>query len=259
MNEIAIGVILSTLLILLLVAGILIAFFVTGRERIRQKQILAEARLDFERELRQVETEISEHILERLARELHDNIGQLLTATHIYLQNQKIDHPALGETLKPAEVYLEEATKELRTLSRTLNHDYISRVGLQEVIHLEVERLNQLRRFTVHWNPFPGILPLDKEQQLVLFRIFQEIVQNALKHSSAKNMFLSVICREQMVELRAEDDGKGFDLKTVLASGKASGLENIRKRARMAGFDCHIHSSPGAGTSFIIHNHPDLL
>lgn len=256
MNDIVLAIVSATLLILLLVSGIIIAFFISGRERMKQEKVLAETRLGFERELRQAETEVSEYIMAQFARELHDNIGQLLTAMHIQVQNQKLDHPELAPGMQPIEIYLAETTQQLRLLSRTLNNDYIGRVGLMAALQLEVERLSALRRFRVHWNATQGPSRLNKDQELMIFRIFQEITQNALRHSGAANFHISVKNEAEIFELRVQDDGKGFDEEEILRGNKASGLRNIRKRAQMAGFSCEIVSAPGKGTLFILSGLP---
>ncbi len=252
MNDIILAVISATLLILLLIAGIVIVLFIAGRQRIRQQQLLTETRLAFEREIRQVETEVSEQVMTQFAQELHDNIGQLLTAMHIQIENQKLDHPVLSESFKPVEIYLNETTRQLRLLSRTLNHEYIGRIGLTEALQLEIDRLRALRRFTVHWEPIQGPSNLDKDQELMVFRIFQEIVQNALRHSSATHFYVALDNRDGNFVLRVSDDGKGFDKEKMMKQNKASGLHNILKRARMAGLHCDIESAPGKGTSFHI-------
>ena len=252
MNDIVFTIIAVTLLILLLIAGIVITFFIAGRERTRQEIALAETKLAFERELRQVETEVSEHIMGQFAQELHDNIGQLLTATHIQVQNQKIDHPELAEGFRPIEIYLGEVTQQLRLLSRTLNNDYLGHIGLLSAIQLETDRLNTLRRFSVHWKPVSGTSNLEKDQELMVFRIFQEISQNALRHAAANNLYVSVNNADGDFELLVQDDGKGFDRQKTLHSDKASGLRNILKRAHLAGMDCEIITAENEGVLFIL-------
>lgn len=250
-GEIISSVISTTLLILLLILGLIISFFISGRRRIKQQMELAETKLNFERELRQVETEVSEHVMSQFAQELHDNIGQLLTAMHIQIENQKLEHPGLVEGYKPVEIYLGEVTQHLRLLSRTLNNDYLGHIGLLAALQLEVDRLRALKRFTIHWQPISGNTHLEKNQELMVFRIFQEITQNALRHSSASNVFISVSL-DKGFELSVKDDGKGFDKEAVFASGKASGLRNIMKRSRLAGMDCVIDAPPGKGSLFIL-------
>ena len=252
MNDIVLGIVSVTLLILLLVAGIAMAFIIAGRQRIQHEKILAENRLTFEREVRRVETEVSEYTKGQFAQELHDNIGQLLTAMHIQVENQKLDHPLLTDGLKPIEIYISEITQQLRLLSQTLNNDYIGHIGLFGAMQLEIERLKTLRRFTIHWQPVLGTSNLEKDEELMVFRIFQEIIQNALRHSAASNLYLSVKNDQGSFEFNVEDDGQGFDKENVFKQNKASGLRNIVKRAHIAGLECEIISIPGKGTQFML-------
>lgn len=256
MNEIVLGILMTTLLILLLTAGIVIAFFIAGRQRARQEKELAETKLAFEKEIRQVETEVGEHIMAQFAQELHDNIGQLLTAMHIQIENQKIDHPDLAHSFKPTEIYLGEVTQQLRLLSRTFNNDHLRQIGLLPALQVEVDRLQTLRRFRVHWHPVSGASHLEKDQELMVFRIFQEITQNALRHSAAQNLYVTLHNEDGAFELTVRDDGKGFDKKQVFQTHKASGLRNIMKRALLAGLVCEIDSVPDGGTRIVLKKKP---
>lgn len=251
-KDIVLAIICSTLLILLLIAAVVIVSFISGKKHIQQEMNLAQTKLSFEKELRQVESEVSEYIKSQFAQELHDNIGQLLTAMHIQIENQKIDHPQQAESLKPIEIYLDEVTQQLRLLSRTLNNDYIGHIGLLAAMQLEVDRLRSLKRFQVHWPLIQGGTNLNKNQELMVFRIFQEIIQNALRHSAAKNLYITIDNQNDGFELSVRDDGKGFITEQVLKSQKASGLRNIIKRAQLAGLDCDISSSPGNGSLFTL-------
>jgi two-component system, NarL family, sensor kinase len=249
-NGIFVAVISTTLLILLLVVIAVLVIIVSGRQRMKQEKELIESKLTFERELRQVETEVSEHVMGKFAQELHDNIGQLLTALHIQVENQKIDHPELKESFKPTDIYISEISQQLRMLSRTLNNDYLGHIGLLAAIELEVERMTGLKKFVVHCNALKGPTNLNKNQELMLFRIFQEIVQNALRHSGAANLFIDIKNEGQNFEMSIKDDGKGFNCDEVLNNRLGSGLQNIRKRAKLAGFRAEIISSPDNGCLF---------
>ncbi|MNJ90705.1 Sensor histidine kinase LiaS [compost metagenome] len=251
MNDLIFGIISITLIILLLIAGLIIAFFIINRQRVQQEKALIETKLSFEREIRKVETEVSEHIMGQFAQELHDNIGQLLTAVHIQVENQKLDHPELVESFKPTEIYLSEVTQQLRLLSRTLNNDYLGNIGLTAAIGVEVDRLRTLKRVNVHWDAFTGSSNLSKDQELMVFRIFQEISQNVLRHSGASNLYLSIDTRNNGFEFRAQDDGHGFDREEIFRQNKASGLRNIMKRARLAELECEITSSK-EGTTVVL-------
>ena len=251
-TEILLSIISITLLVLLLVSGIVLVFFQSGRQRLTQQMELAQNKLTYEKELRQVETEVREETMAQFAQELHDNIGQLLTAVHIQLENLKLDHPDLQDGFKSMETYLSDATQQLRLLSRTLNNDYIGHNGLIGAMDLEINRIKTLRRFRVHWETAPGTSNLNKDQELMVFRVFQEIIQNCLRHSLAKNVYISMNTGPGNFEIKIEDDGRGFDVESTLQSSKASGLRNIIKRAQWAGMDCTMQSAPEKGCTITL-------
>lgn len=252
MDAVVLGIIATTFVILLLVLGLLSIFFRAGQQRSRQEKILAETKLAFEREVRQVESEIKEQTLQHLAQELHDNIGQLLTFVNIRLENYKLDYPQTAEGLQSAQKTLGEATQQLRMLSRTLNSNFLHRISLSEAVATEVKRIEGLRRFEVHYEESGEESGLIKDQELMVFRVFQEITQNALRHSGAKNMYIKLESSETEFMMEIKDDGKGFDKEELWTSGKISGLNNIVKRVELAGLHCIIDSEKGKGTYFII-------
>jgi two-component system NarL family sensor kinase len=255
MNDmnIVVAMILSTLVILVLILVVIITILLATRQNIKQKMDLAEARLNYEKELRKVEMEISESIMEQFSQELHDNIGHILTSMRITIENKKIDHPELNNVFPSVEGYLNDATQQLRLLSKSLNKDYLNNVGLVDAIQIETERLLQLNRFQVHLHNGVSVVGtgLDKNQELIVFRIFQEIIHNSMKHARAKNVSI-ILKNEDTFILQVNDDGRGFDVEATLHSYKGSGLKNIIKRAQMANMDYAIISSPGEGCKYTL-------
>jgi signal transduction histidine kinase len=248
--DLAIMIVISTLILLLLVAGIAISFLVINRQRSTQQMELAQARVSYEQELRRIEGEVAEQLMEQFARELHDNIGHLLTCIRLEVENKKLDHPTFEPMLRPLETYLDEATGQLRLLSRSLNTEYVSHIGLVSAIGLEAERQRQLKKFAVEWNYEEGALMLDKNQQLIIFRMLQEIFQNAIRHSKAKHLQIKLIAQPFLLEVR--DDGKGFEVASVLAGSKASGLKNILRRCELADLHCQLETAPGQGCTYTL-------
>ncbi len=248
MNEVVWGIIAGTSVILLLIAIVVITFFVSNRQRVKQEHLLAETKRQFERDIREVEIEVQEQLMSSIANELHDNAGQLLTAMHIEIHNQNADFPEFAKNYKQVENYLEEVIQLLRLLGKSLNTDFVNDSGLVAAIEVESERINSLRRFTIHTNLDDQDTSLEKNQELILFRIFQEIIQNALKHSKAKNLYVNLSFHP--FTLSIEDDGVGFDYAAIVDEKLASGLRNIKKRAKLAQLTCTIESEIGAGTKF---------
>ncbi len=250
---IAIGIIITALVILLLVAGITLSFFMINKEKSSKAIALSKARLSYEKELRIVENELSEHLMQQFGRELHDNIGHLLTCLRLELENRKLDNESLFEEMSTVDQYLDQTTEQLRLLSRSLNTDYVTKNGLVKSITLEIERYRQLKKFDLQWKHDYHNGTMDSNQELMVFRIFQEVMNNAAKHSQAKAIALHLVGNETF-ELTIQDDGVGFDTKAILSDGRASGLQNILKRADMAGLHCLISAEIGEGTSFHITN-----
>lgn len=251
MNAILLAVLAATLLILLLLVAVALSLAIMRRQKERQQTELAETKLSFEKEIRQVETEVSEQVMGHVASELHDNIGQMLTAMHIQLQNQTLDHPESEETLAPLQNHLSHITQQIRLLSKSLNNDFIEKSGLVGSIQTEVERLNELRRFQVEYVFQGEETPLAKEQDLMVYRIFQEIMNNALKHAKAQHVWIQLNTSRTDFRLEIKDDGVGFDYEEKKRLGDGSGLANIVKRANLANLDCHFTTKLGDGTRYI--------
>lgn len=207
---------------------------------------LAEAHLNYEKELRKVEAELTNQLMKQFAHELHDNIGHLLTCLRLELENRKLDDPDLVTSLKSADTYLDETAQQLKLLSRSLNTDYVSKIGLVKAMELEVERQKQLKKLAISFNKRYSRLELDKNQELMIFRIFQEIITNALRHSGAKTLTIS-LKDDPHFELLFSDDGRGFNVEKMMLSQHASGLKNIIARSKMAGIECEISSESAGG------------
>ena len=254
-TPIAITIIITTLIILLLIAGITISFFMISKEKTRKEAALAEARLSYEKELRLVESELSEHLMQQFGRELHDNVGHLLTCLRLELENRKLDNEALSDELETVDRYLDETTEQLRLLSRSLNTDYITKNGLISSMQLEINRYLQLKKFQLEWNYQYEKGSMDSNQELMIFRIFQEILNNAAKHAGASKVSVT-INSEDGFKMLIKDNGKGFNSKAILSGSKSSGLQNIFKRAEMAGLQCELNSIEGKGTTFSFGNKP---
>jgi signal transduction histidine kinase len=250
-NDVIFWVVLPTLIILLLVAGMFIVFFIAGKQRLMQEAKMAQMQIDYEKELRLVQQEVQEQVLSNVGAELHDNIGQLLTVMHIQLEQKKLVMPDAAGILNPLQESLGNITQQVKVLGRTLNSDVVEQNGLLYMMDLELERIRQTKSFTVKWTNDNTEPVLNKDQRLMVFRIFQEVLNNALKHSQATNIDVSLHGQGKFL-LCMKDDGVGFDTEDMLQSGKGAGLRNIPKRAALAGMECSTDAAKGKGTIFTL-------
>jgi signal transduction histidine kinase len=241
-NDIVYTVILSTLVILLLIAGVAITIFMANKQRITQEVKMAEMQRDYEKEMRTVQDEVQEQVLTNISRELHD---------HIQLEQKKLMNPEMQATLNPIHETLSKATQEVRSLGRSLNSDLLEQNGLLNTINAEVTRLRQFKHFEVSWENDATEPKLTKDQRLMAFRIFQEILNNMLKHAKAAHVAITLAGKEKFA-LVVKDDGKGFNVPEIMSAGSGSGLRNIVKRATLANLVCTIDSETGKGSIFTL-------
>lgn len=247
--DVAIPIILTTLLVLLLLSGIAIAFFTLNRQKQRQKAELTQARLDFEKEARQVELELREELVSQFSRELHDNLGHQMTGIRLSVENLKLDLPEQAASFETLDDQLTNASKQIRLLSRSLSQDYVFDLELKQAIQMEIDRYQQLARFKLYWKYNEGPNRMDKAESLVVFRIFQEILTNIQRHAEASEVWIE-LSQEQGFRMSIKDDGRGFELNDTLLPSKSFGIRNIKKRAAVLGLDCKIITQKGNGCEY---------
>lgn len=256
-DDVLFTVLFSTLLILLLIAAVIIAVIAAGRQKVKQQAEQATLRLNYEQELRTATVEMQEHTMASIARELHDNVGQLLTVMKIQIEQSKITNMQATNLFAPLDVTLSQAHQELRLLSKSLGADQLHQYGLLPALEKDILKIQSLHTFGIrlqHDNCEPS---LHHDERLMAYRIFQELMQNILKHAEAQTVSVRLLGKQGFT-LEVTDDGKGFDY-VQASAGQGSGIRNMLKRAGMARFDCTIRSVCGSGTTITIHKETDPL
>jgi len=138
----------------------------------------------------------------------------------------------------------------VRNLCKSLNSELMDGYGLINILQQEVIRLQQLKKYTIHWE-YDVEPVLNKDQKVIAFRIFQEILNNIMKHAGGKYIYINLYGKNGF-KMVVRDDGKGFDLDEKLKSGGGSGLKNMLKRAELANLKCHINPVINKGTTFTL-------
>ncbi|WP_176852170.1 sensor histidine kinase [Mucilaginibacter sp. OK268] len=200
--------------------------------------------------------EIQEETLNHISRELHDNITQVLSFV-------KLNLGVLGRNLGEQEKIrvndnrelIAQSISDLRNLSKSLSFEHISVMGLVKTLEIEVERVNRSGIINLSLSVEGDRYALGEQRELVLFRIFQEALNNALKYAQANNFKMSLYYKAQMFNLTIEDDGVGFEPELLKDKG-GSGLRNIVNRAALIGASAIINSSPGNGCSINLSLNP---
>jgi signal transduction histidine kinase len=185
-----------------------------------------------------------------IAGELHDSIGQNLSAINIFLQQDIRSYPDSAERLQQASDLVIDTIDEVRRISQRLYPKQIERLGLTVSIEAMTGRLAAAGEitFATRIDNIDNIL--SRENEVQYFRIIQEILNNTLKHSRAKNVNLRIRKSVMFIVTEVEDDGIGFELTNPASLG--FGLINIEERLRMIKGVIEFNSERGKGTNFKI-------
>lgn len=247
-SQVIIAVLFATALLMML-AFFLLFFLI--RYRTRKNQFIDERdklKKDFEQTLLLSQIEVQENTFEMLSSELHDNIGQLLVTAKSFLGTTERNLRDPPETLRMAQETLGIANQEVRSLSKMLNKEWLQQFNFIQNLTTEVNRINTMQTLQILLSAPENIL-LPAEEQLILFRIVQEALQNAVKHSQAENIAINVSNSASSLIVNITDDGKGFD---TLLSSTGLGIKNMKHRTQLLGGIMEHSSSSGNGSSVII-------
>lgn len=196
----------------------------------------------------------------RLARELHDGLGQTLTALKIRLERmqQRVgdDHPELARELAEPVDMAAAALAEARRLSRLLRPQILDDLGLAPALSWLARSFEEWMGFSVHLElpEDESLERLDGDLETLVFRFVQEGLNNAVKHSGSDRAEVSLELENVSLRIRVADSGDGFDPTTARSSdGVGSGLSGLKERLRVFGGRFRLDASPGQGTVLEAH------
>ncbi len=230
-------VIAVTLLFLILTVFIVTFTILYIRKKKQHFFEKATLRAQYEAEILTSSNEIQEQTMKDISRELHDNVGQMLTLVKIQLNNLSEESPE-NKRITDSKEFLQTALTDIRSLSKTLNNDNVLAEGLPKAIAFVLARLEKTGIIKTQFKDnYQGQI-LDHKKEIIVFRIFQELIQNILKHAQAKNIEVNLEETAELLNLELIDDGIGFDFeskKSEKGFSTGSGLGNLIHRAELLG------------------------
>ena len=173
----------------------------------------------------------------RIALELHDEVGQALTAAMLRLDRVDVEEAKEG---------LRAALEEVREIARRMRPEALDDLGLRNALRALVASVARDARLNVTPEIDANLPSLTSEQELVVYRVAQEALTNALRHAGAIALRFSLRSEGDAVVLVVEDDGQGFDPERV---STASGIRGMRERALLVRARLEVDSEPGRGTA----------
>jgi len=226
---------------------------------VMQKKQLAEQRiiqLEQEKQLEATQAVLKGETTERtrISRELHDGLGGLLSGTKLILNNMK-GNAVLTESsvnqFDHALSLLDTSITELRRVAYNMMPENLLHFGLKKTLEDFCNGLNMGIATSIRFSFFGIDSRFELDTEILTFRIAQELLNNALKHSEASEINIQLVQESKRISLTVQDNGKGFDQKEIDVN-KSSGLRNIRSRVDSLGGQFYIYSEPDQGTEMTI-------
>lgn len=231
------------------ISFVIVAWIIYRQQRKLQVQRLKN--LEASRELQMLGAVMSgeERERSRIAKDLHDGIGGILSAVKMRFSFFRTEFPGLksSESFNKALEMLDDVSMEIRKTAHNLMPELLTRDGLDEALRVFCNNISLRDQFTVSYQSVGEIGRFNKRFELAVYRIVQELVNNVIKHSHAKNAYVQIARQGAIFTASIEDDGSGFNIENSKAA-KGMGLGTVKDRIRSLGGEMEIDASGGNGT-----------
>lgn len=191
----------------------------------------------------------------RLAKDLHDGLGSMLSGIKFTLNNLRADAALIKESANSLDRsidMLDSSIQEMRRVAHNMMPETLTKFGLDVALKDFCSSINESGVLDLKYIS-TGLedVQIDQSVSITVYRVIQELVNNTIKYASAKNAIVQVEQADQKLTITVEDDGKGFD-PAILAGTKGIGWSNIRNRIQFLKAHIDLQSKPGKGTSVLI-------
>lgn len=197
-----------------------------------------------------VEITTLENERRRIVTDLHDELGPLLSVVKMQVSSVDARDQEDIQLVNKARVNLDIILERIRGICNDLMPRVLDRKGLITAVNEFLTEIHYRTDIQVTFSNQCEFIPVEK--QLHIYRMIQETVHNAVKHSQADRISIRLLPRDGKIILEIEDDGKGFIAEEEITNGSGLGLKNILSRTHVLRGDAYILSSPGTGTKFTI-------
>ncbi len=249
--DLPIFIILGGVLGMLLLAVAVIAFFLVYQKRLfRQQEELQQLEAAYQKELLQHTIEAQEKERQRIAADLHDSIGSMLSATRMYIHqlNGDLSTEHREHLKRETNTLIDSTITQIRTISHDLFPPQLEHLGLFPAIQTFAQRLQATNTLAVECQ-LPETSDLSPHQELSLYRILQELLQNTLKHAGATQVQI-IFKKHPIFKMIYRDNGQGFNASAVRQLPPGQGLKNIESRSFALGALFEFKAEQGTGMSF---------
>lgn len=235
----------NAVLLVVFFTSIVIIYFISSLLRYHRRYIKLQKERFF------AEITIQENERKRIATDLHDSIGPLLSAVKLNINSIEALYPADKEVVAKSGKYLDEIIGSMRQISYNLLPNTLERKGLAEAIKEFIAQISHKNTVAIQFFTIKDV-KVPKEIEIHIFRMVQEIIHNTIKHSGAKALQIALSEKDGNLLLLAKDDGKGFDVNSQKAITPGLGLKSLESRVDILNGVISLESQPGQGTNYFI-------
>lgn len=238
---------------MVVLSGAIFLFFITYQKRLLKKEL----------EINVIKARQQEEILKntilsqekerkRIAQDLHDEVGAMLSVIklNISLFERKAENPKTKEFALETKSYLDDVILQVRRISRALMPPSLEKLGLEVAVEELADWVNKSGVIKVGYWRSGEQIRLGSKQELAIFRIVQELLNNAIKHSNATQINIKMRFGFSVFAISISDNGKGFEPEKMIKTGL--GLKNLESRTQILNGRMKLNSTPGKGTSAIL-------
>jgi signal transduction histidine kinase len=238
---------------MLLLAGGMFFFFVTYQKRLLQKQLeLNRLQQEQQNEILQNTIQAQERERKRIAQDLHDEVGAMLSVVKLNVVRivRKSDEEKTRALAGETQSYLDEVITQVRRISRSLLPPSLERLGLFYALEELANWVNKSDQLRIECWKSGEQFRFDSKKELAIFRVVQELFNNAIKHSEATLLNVNVRFSRHSLAISVIDNGNGFILYEKVNAGL--GLKNLESRTEMSGAQFKMKSKLEKGTTALI-------
>jgi PAS domain S-box-containing protein len=196
----------------------------------------------------------------RIAREIHDELGGILTGLKWDLEkiDKTLNNP--GDSTRLSEVHnrissmtglIETTINTVRRIASELRPGVLDDLGLVAAVEWQIEQFQARSGLKCHWTNNAGDIELTRERATAVFRILQEILTNVLRHAGAANLYVKLDRSKNYFEMEVKDDGRGIT-ESQMRNSSSLGLLGMRERALLVGGEVSITGKEDAGTTVLV-------
>lgn len=238
---------------MIVLSGAIFVFFITYQKRLLKKEL----------EINVIKARQQEEILKntilsqekerkRIAQDLHDEVGAMLSVIklNISLFERKAENPNTKEFALETKSYLDEVILQVRRISRALMPPSLEKLGLAVAVEELAAWVNKSGVIKVEYWKSGEPVRFGNKRELAIFRVIQELLNNAIKHSNASQISIKMHFGKALFAVSISDNGKGFEPDKMVKTGL--GLKNLESRTQILKGQMKLNSAPGKGTTAIL-------